>query len=84
MNKTGGMPQIDSFRSGNTMKSDTGSVKSNQKDGGEKTSLHEVEVGNEEEEIKLEKKVSSFQKEAMSPDRKKAPGSPLKKQLGAE
>ena len=34
MNKTGGLPQIDSFRSGGTMKSDCGSQKSNQKDGG--------------------------------------------------
>ena len=48
--------------------------------GGEKTSLHEVEDGNDEEEFKLEKKVSSFHKEANSPV-KKAPGSPLKKHI---
>ena len=81
MNKTGGLPQVDSFRSGATMKSDCGSARSNQKDGGEKTSLHEVEDGDDEEDFKLEKKVSSFHKEANSP-LKKAPGSPLKKAIG--
>ena len=64
------------------MKSTDGSVKSNQKEGGEKTSLHEVELG-DESPTRL-KKTSSFQKEAMSPDRKKAPESPLKKQLQAD
>ena len=84
MNKTGGQPQIDSFRSGQTMRSDTGSAKNqNTKDGGEKTSLHDVDVGGDDGDELKQKKVSSFQKEAMSPDRKKAPGSPLKKQLNA-
>jgi len=88
MNKSQGMPQIDSFRSTNTMKSDQSPTRSPQKDAGEKTSLHDVDDNKAEEEMesKSGKKISSFQKEAMSPGKspgKKAPGSPLKKQLGS-